>query len=74
MVSASVTQGMLCVCRVSVLIDISQVEMPPLRQFRFVRTQAEEELDYEVFELVGIEALRVRVGPMRVNLAVTGAA
>jgi hypothetical protein len=56
--------------RVSVLIDISQVEMPPLRQFRFARLQAQDEVEHEVFELVGVEMLRVRTGRMRVNLAV----
>ena len=53
--------------RVSVVIDISQLKMPPLRQFRFVRLQAADEVEHEAFELVGAEALRVQSGRMAVE-------
>ena len=41
--------------RISTFIDLSQVEIPPFGQFRFVRVNADEELDHDAFEIFGIE-------------------
>jgi hypothetical protein len=43
--------------RISVFLDISQVEMPPFCQFRFFRLAGEDEMDHEAIELVGLEKL-----------------
>jgi hypothetical protein len=54
--------------RVAVLLDISQVEMPPFCLFRFVEVSGQEEMDHEVFELVGVEKLWVPGGAIRINV------
>jgi hypothetical protein len=57
--------------RISVLLDISQVRMPPFCQFRFARLTSQEEREHEVFELVGVEKLWVPGGNMNVSVATT---
>jgi len=41
--------------RISTFIDLSQVEIPPYGQFKFVRIEAEQEVDHDAFEIFGIE-------------------
>jgi hypothetical protein len=57
--------------RISLLLDLSQVEIPPFCQFRFFRTSLEtrEETDFEQVELAGLHKLRVPGGRVRVNIA-----
>ena len=45
--------------RISTFIDLSQVEIPPYGQFRFVRVEAAQELDHDAFEICGIEKVKV---------------
>ncbi|MBZ5689755.1 MAG: restriction endonuclease [Acidobacteriia bacterium] len=55
--------------RISTLIDLSQVEIPPFGHFRFVRVNTEEELDHDAFEIFGIEEkLKVVVTGLRVKV------
>jgi hypothetical protein len=54
--------------RISVLIDISQLEMPPFCQFRFFRVTGEEEMDHQTIELVGLDKLWVSRGSMTINI------
>ena len=54
--------------RVAILLDISHLEMPAFCQFRFAAVNGQEEMDHEVFELVGVEKLRVPGGPMHVTV------
>lgn len=56
--------------RISMLLDISQVEMPPFCQFRFFRVSGGE-MDYEAIELDGVEKVWVRGGRMRINICST---
>jgi hypothetical protein len=56
--------------RISLFLDVSQVEIPPFGQFRFVEVNAEREVDHDAFEVFGIgeklkvigKGLKVRVG------------
>lgn len=54
--------------RVATVLDLSQLEMPPNCQFRFVRTIANKEMDMDSFELIGVEGLNVSGGPMIVQI------
>lgn len=54
--------------RVTVLLDISNLEMPPFCQFRYARLSAKEEMDMELFELVGVERLAATGGNMAVSI------
>jgi len=45
--------------RISTFIDLSQVEIPPYGQFRFVRVEAAEEVDHDAFEIYGVEKVKV---------------
>ncbi len=54
--------------RISMLLDISHLEMPPLCQFRFFRVTGQEEMDYETLELAGVEKLWVNEGKIAVNI------
>jgi len=45
--------------RISVFLDISEVETQPFRQFRFFRLAGHDEMDHEAIELLGIEKLWV---------------
>lgn len=56
--------------RISIFLDLSQVNMPPFCQFRFFEVAGQEEMDHEVFELAGIDKLWVR-GRMTVNICST---
>lgn len=54
--------------RISVLLDISQLEMPPFCQFRFFESSGEEEMNYEAFEFYGREKLWVIGQGMKVKI------
>jgi hypothetical protein len=41
--------------RISTFIDLSQVEIPPYGQFRFVNIEAAQEVDHDAFEIFGVE-------------------
>ena len=41
--------------RISLFLDVSQVEIPSCGQFRFVEVSSEREVDHDVFEVFGIE-------------------
>lgn len=53
--------------RIATDIDLSDVELPPLSQVRYVHVSSEEELEHESFAVSNPEALRVR-GSLRVKL------
>jgi hypothetical protein len=53
--------------RISVLLDISQVELPPLCQFRFFKLVGQGEVDHESLEIIGHEKLRVH-GSVKINI------
>jgi hypothetical protein len=57
--------------RISVLLDLSQIEMPPFCQFRFFRmsNQSGERMDVEQVELAGVQRLWVPGGRIRLNVA-----
>jgi Restriction endonuclease len=54
--------------RISVLLDISQVEMPPFCQFRFFTLDGPDEVEHEAFELVGLDRLWVQGDKMNVKI------
>lgn len=54
--------------RISLFLDISQLEMPPFCQFRFFRVSSEYEIDHEAVEFFGREKLWVRGQGLKVNL------
>jgi Restriction endonuclease len=54
--------------RISVFLDVSQLEVPPLCQFRFFRLAGHDDVCHEAIELVGLERLWVKGGKMKVNL------
>ncbi len=54
--------------RISVLVDISQLEIPPFCQFRFFRVTGHDEMALEALELYGFEKLWVTGGKMNVTL------
>lgn len=41
--------------RISTFIDLSQLEIPPFAQFRFVNVESPYEVDHEAFEIFGID-------------------
>jgi hypothetical protein len=51
--------------RISVFLDLSQVEMPPFCQFRFFRLVGQDEMDHEAIELAGLDKLRRVQGRMK---------
>jgi hypothetical protein len=55
--------------RISVFLDISQLEVPPFCQFRFFRVTSDKEVRHEAFELVGLDRLWVKGGKMKVKIA-----
>jgi len=57
--------------RISLLLDVSQVEMPPFCKFRFatISHQSEEKTYVEQFQLAGLHRLWVPGGRVRVNFA-----
>jgi hypothetical protein len=55
--------------RAGVVVDISAIQLPPLCQFRFVKTEgAERDGTIESFELIGVERLNVTPGPIKLGI------
>jgi hypothetical protein len=54
--------------RIAVRLNISQAEIPLLCQFRFFKLMGNEERDHELFELIGVDRLYVRVGKITVRV------
>lgn len=54
--------------KVSIFLDISQLEVPPFCQFRFFRVAGRNEVWHEAVELVGLDKLWVRGGRMNVSI------
>ena len=57
--------------RISVLLDLSDMELPPFSQFRFFRLEGNNEVDYDRLEILGVEKLWVR-GKMHIDLYYRG--
>lgn len=57
--------------RVSIFLDVSQLEVPPFCQFRFFRVAGYDEVWHEAVELVGLDKLWVRGGRMKVRICST---
>jgi len=51
--------------KVSILIDLRFVNVPPLTQFRYCKTYGRQEMNFDRFEIVGIEAIGLSPGPMK---------
>jgi hypothetical protein len=58
--------------RISILLDLSDLELPPLSQFRYFRTSHEDEMEYEVLALQGFEKHMLPRGRMTLLIAATG--
>ena len=55
--------------RISVFLDVSQIETPPFCQFRFLRLAGNDEMDHEALEILGAERLLwVQGGSMNINI------
>jgi hypothetical protein len=55
--------------RISIFLDVSQVEVGPCWQFRFFRVTGSDEVEHESLELVGVERLlTVKACKMKVNV------
>lgn len=54
--------------RISVFLDVSQLEVPPFCQFRFFRVTGRDDVQHEVIELVGLDRLWVKGGKMKINI------
>jgi hypothetical protein len=55
--------------RISIFLDVSQVEVGPCWQFRFFRVTGNDEVEHESLELVGVERLlAVKACKMNVNV------
>ena len=54
--------------KISLFLDISQVEMAPFCQFRFFSLVGQEEMDHETIELAGLGKLWIQRGMMHVNI------
>ena len=55
--------------RISVFLDVSQIEMPPFCQFRFFRPAGNDEMDHEAIEILGAERLLwVQGSSMNINI------
>lgn len=54
--------------RISLFLDLSQVEMTPFCQFRYFRLESQDEMDHEAVELAGLETLWVKGGKMKISI------
>jgi hypothetical protein len=55
--------------RISILLDLSEEEVPPLWQFRFFKaTGGNEDMEHEVLEIVGLDKLKVNWRKLNVNI------
>lgn len=55
--------------RMTMLVDISTLDMPPFCQFRFVKVSGKQKMEHESFAIIGAEKLRVPGGKMKINIA-----
>lgn len=62
---SSITHSAECV---SVLLDLSTMEIPPLCQFRYVELRGARSMNMEIFRLFGIERLATAAGQMEVSI------
>lgn len=53
--------------RISVLLDLSDMELPAFAQLRFFRLEGNDEVDYDRLEILGVEKFWVR-GKMHIDL------
>ncbi|MDP3269797.1 MAG: restriction endonuclease [Legionella sp.] len=54
---------------VSINLDISKLDLPPLCQFQFVDFHSDETVDIECFELMGAaESMKIKPGPFTITL------
>ena len=53
--------------RIAIDMDLSELQLPPLSQVRFLRTSAATNLDFESFAITRPEALRAK-GELKVTL------
>jgi len=58
--------------RISTFIDLSQIEIPPYGQFRFVRVEAAHEMDHDAFEICGIGKIKVVGTGLKVKVYSSG--
>ncbi|MCH7805208.1 MAG: hypothetical protein IH937_14160 [Acidobacteria bacterium] len=54
--------------RVSLLLDISMIDVPPLCQFRFAQVSGKQEMEFESLELLGAERLAVSPDPVDIEI------
>jgi hypothetical protein len=57
--------------KVSILLDLSVVNKPPLTQFRYWEVNGQQDMDIEKVGIVGIDALGVSSGPMHFDVGRT---
>jgi len=55
--------------RVSILLDVSRLEIPRFCQFRFARVSSPEQMDIQSFALQGVDKLWVPGGRMKIRIA-----
>jgi hypothetical protein len=53
--------------RISILLDLSVVDRPPLTQFRYWRTSSEHDMEFECVELKGTDWMRILPGRMKIT-------
>jgi hypothetical protein len=54
--------------KISVFLDVTQLEIPPFCQFRFFRLAGFDEMDHEAIELAGLDKLRVQADRMDIDI------
>jgi hypothetical protein len=57
--------------RISVFLDVSQVEIPSFCQFRFFKLSGEDEVEHEAVELAGLDQLWVQGKEMKIRICST---
>ena len=54
--------------KISLFLDVSQLQIPPFCQFRFFRLSGRDEMQHEAVELVGLDRLWIQQGKMNVAI------
>ena len=57
--------------RIFLFLDVSQEKLPPFCQFRFFELSAENEIDHDSIEFVGLDKLWVHGEELKVNICST---
>jgi len=57
--------------KISVFLDLSQLEMPAYCQFRFFRLTGQDQTDHHTVELFGLDKLWVQKGRMKIKICST---